>query len=134
MEQLTAGANSAETASKRCQQTLSDVQRLLEPERLTQYKFKKRKSANTFSGAVQSNETKSPPLSSFAKMVFQTTNIQYGYVTPEPSEPDSQPVNSEVAQERTGTTVQWIPDALRASAVLTTAPSPGCRPKQREPS
>ena len=92
LDQLSAGAASAENASKRCQQTLHDVQKLLDPETLTQYKFKKRKPAHVFDGNAQTTKGKIPALSPFAKMVFDTTSVQYAYVTPEPSEADNEPV------------------------------------------
>ena len=91
LEQLSAGANGAETASKRCQRTLLDVQRLLDPDSLTQYKFRKREPVHTFDNSTQSKQLPKDTLSSFAKMVLQTTDVQYRYLTPESPEPDIKP-------------------------------------------
>lgn len=88
LEQISSGATSAETASKRCQQTLRDVQRLLDPDSLTQFKFKKRKPSHLFHGTGQDIQAKSPTLSPFAKMVFDTTSVSYRYLTPESPDPE----------------------------------------------
>ncbi|CAK4030403.1 sister chromatid cohesion mis4 [Lecanosticta acicola] len=83
LERLSAGAQNAEAASKRCQQTLSDVRRLLEGDGLMQFKFKKTKRTLSNNASAVAKE---PALSNFAKMVYDTTSVQYRYLTPESQE------------------------------------------------
>ncbi|EME40833.1 hypothetical protein DOTSEDRAFT_82361 [Dothistroma septosporum NZE10] len=81
LELLSTGAQSAEDASKRCQQTLDDVKRLLDAETLTQFKFKATKRLSK--GPPAQTAPVQPKLSSFAKMVYDNTEVQYRYLTPE---------------------------------------------------
>jgi len=86
LEQLSAGATSAENASKRCQQTLRQVQKLLDPASLTQFKF--RKPESKILPVVPSNKAyHGPVFSSFAKMVFENTNVDYRFLTPDSPTP-----------------------------------------------
>ncbi|KAF2482917.1 sister chromatid cohesion C-terminus-domain-containing protein [Neohortaea acidophila] len=82
LHDLSSGATSAETASKRVQQTLKDVQKLLDPASLTQYKFK-RLPPQPSNKANKDTTVPNPPLSSFAKMVLDNTKVSYRYLTPE---------------------------------------------------
>ncbi|KAK4544913.1 hypothetical protein LTR36_003818 [Oleoguttula mirabilis] len=86
LEQLSAGATSAESASKRCQQTLRDVQKLLDPDSLTQLKFKapRRPYANTDKSLPNTFRTAS--LSPFANMLTDTVDVSYRYLTPDSPE------------------------------------------------
>ncbi|KAK5117342.1 hypothetical protein LTR62_005959 [Meristemomyces frigidus] len=79
---LSQGATSAEKASERYQQTVRDVQKLLEPTSLSQFSFKKRPSQ---SRAQDLSERKVPPprLSALARMVLDTTDVSYRYLTPD---------------------------------------------------
>ena len=70
------------------------MQKLLDPDSLTQYVFKRRKPTRAFSNPSQQPQARSPVLSPFAKMVFQSTSAQYRYLTPESSEPDVEPVTN----------------------------------------
>ncbi|KAK3116829.1 Sister chromatid cohesion protein 2 [Teratosphaeriaceae sp. CCFEE 6253] len=86
LDHLSAGAISADQASQRCQQTLRDVQKLLDSDSLTQYKFKKvprPNLANTNGKTESQNSQREPQLSSFARMVFDNTDISYRYLTPD---------------------------------------------------
>ena len=91
LQQLSVGATNAETASKRCQQTLRDVQKLLDPDSLTQFKFKTPKRSHAFNGSTKNSKLGSPALSPFAKMVFESTNVSYRYLTPESPEREVRP-------------------------------------------
>ena len=88
LNQISSGATNAETASKRCQQTLRDVQKLLDPDSLTQFKFKKRKQLHSAKDSSRNVQIKTPALSPFAKMVFDNTRVSYRYLTPESPEPE----------------------------------------------
>ncbi|UJO21186.1 uncharacterized protein CLAFUR5_10940 [Fulvia fulva] len=90
LEVLSAGAQSAEDASKRCQKTLDDVKRLLDAETLTQFKFKATKRFAE-GPAVQPTPVQ-PKLSTFAKMVYDTSQVQYRYLVPESPPPEEKPV------------------------------------------
>ncbi|KAK3697557.1 Sister chromatid cohesion protein 2 [Vermiconidia calcicola] len=94
LEQLSAGATSAESASKRCQQTLQDVRRLLDPNSLTSYTFKRMRPSHTNNGVDKGRKTQPLGLSRFAKMVFENTQIPYRYLTPESPEPEPKTVAS----------------------------------------
>lgn len=84
LDRLSAGATSAENASKRCQQTIRDVQKLLGAESLTEYSFRKPKHIQPGkSSNKQHTQPKTPELSPFAKMVMESTNVSYRYLTPE---------------------------------------------------
>jgi cohesin loading factor subunit SCC2 len=83
LEKLSAGATSAEDASKRCQQTLRDVQKLLDPNNLTRYHFKKPRHIQPSSGSSGQPQHPAPTLSSFAKMVLDKTDVPFRYLTPE---------------------------------------------------
>ncbi|KJX92115.1 sister chromatid cohesion protein mis4 [Zymoseptoria brevis] len=87
LERLSAGAKSAEHASQRCRQTLGDVQRLLDRQGFTEFKFKTTKRLKK-----ESDKEKTPPqpqLSSFAKMVFDNTKVEFRYMTPVSPAPDA---------------------------------------------
>lgn len=76
LEQLAAGAQSAELASQRCQKTLGDVKRLLDAQGLTEFKFntiKRTKPANNDADKT----TLKPTLSPFAQMVFDGTRVSF---------------------------------------------------------
>lgn len=98
MEQLSTSANSAEMASKRCQQTLNNMQKLLDPDGLTEYKFKRRQPVQPFNGTGQHAAIRSPTLTPFAKMVYESTNIRHGYLTPVSSESPQKPAVNGTAQ------------------------------------
>jgi cohesin loading factor subunit SCC2 len=83
LEKLSAGATSAEDASKRCQQTLRDVQKLLDPDNLTRYHFKKPRHIRPSSGPSAQPQHPAPALSTFAKMVLDETDVPFRYLTPE---------------------------------------------------
>lgn len=83
LEKLSAGATSAEDASKRCQQTLRDVQKLLDPNNLTRYHFKKPRHIQPSSGSSGQPQHPALALSSFAKMVLDKTDVPFRYLTPE---------------------------------------------------
>lgn len=89
LDQLSAGATSAENASKRCQQTLRDVQKLLDPESQTTLYFKapKRPHAKVETSAPSSMRT--PSLSPFAKMVTEHVDVSFRYLTPDSPEPNA---------------------------------------------
>lgn len=80
LQQLSAGATSAENASMRCQQTLRQVQKLLDPAGLTQFKFRK-PASNTLPVVSSNNNYHGPVFSQFAKMVFENTNVDYQILT-----------------------------------------------------
>ena len=89
LEQLSAGATSAEQASQRCMATLNDVQRLLNPDSLSHYAIKQPKRAS----GNQTAKLKTPlsgiaTLSPFAKMAFEGTQSSFRYLTP--TSPDRQ--------------------------------------------
>ncbi|KAF7196747.1 Protein rad9 [Pseudocercospora fuligena] len=86
LERLTAGATNAEQASKRCETTLNDIQKLLLAENLTDYKFKETKRPKSKEATDQTPQQ--PKLSSFAKMVYDSVKEPYRYLTP-PEEPGS---------------------------------------------
>lgn len=90
LDKLCAGASSAENASKRCQQTIRDVQKLLDSEGLTKYHFRK---PQHITKATTSNDNASerpnPALSPFAKMVLESTDVPFRYLTPD--SPGTQP-------------------------------------------
>lgn len=92
LERLSAGATSAEDASKRCQQTIRDVQKLLDAESLTRYHFKKPRHIQQGNVANGHSQHSAPALSPFAKMVLKTTDVPYRYLTPE--SPGTQPTPS----------------------------------------
>ena len=77
LQMLGAGAKNAEQASKRCQRTLFDVQKLLEAENLTQFRFRHTKRIPAANGAAHQKSFQSPQLSSFAQIVFDNTAVQY---------------------------------------------------------
>ena len=84
LEQLSAGASNAESASERCQQTLRDVQRLLHPDSLTQFKFRApTRTAMQNDGAASSSKQAQTQLSSFARMVAESSDVPYHYLTPD---------------------------------------------------
>lgn len=83
LEQLSKGATDAETASQRCRQTIMNVQRLLDPDSLTHFKFKRQRLGSRMSVSGTKEELRTPVLSTFAKMVFDTTNVHYRYLTPQ---------------------------------------------------
>ncbi|KAM0716029.1 hypothetical protein Q7P37_008543 [Cladosporium fusiforme] len=84
LDRLSAGATSAENASRRCQQTIRDVQKLLDAESLTKYQFKKPQHIQqNGSSNNQQKQSRAPELSPFAKMVMESTNVPYRYLTPE---------------------------------------------------
>ena len=83
LEILCAGATRAEDASKRCQQTLRDVQKLLDPDSLTKYNFKKPRHIQPSNGSSSQPLRPAPALSPFAKMVLDTTDVPFRYLTPE---------------------------------------------------
>jgi cohesin loading factor subunit SCC2 len=83
LEKLSAGATSAENASKRCQQTIRDVRKLLDAENLTRYHFKKPRHIQPSSSANAHTHHPAPALSPFAKMVLGTTEVPFRYLTPE---------------------------------------------------
>lgn len=94
LERLSAGATSAEDASKRCQQTIRDVQKLLDPDNLTKYNFKKPRHIQPSSGSSGQPQNPAPALSSFAKMVLDTADVPFRYLTPEsPGTGPAQSVN-----------------------------------------
>ncbi|KAK5121425.1 hypothetical protein LTR85_005257 [Meristemomyces frigidus] len=94
LDQLSAGATSAEYASKRCLQTLRDVQKLLDPESLTQLKFKAPNRPYASATKSASNAFRTPSLSPFAKMVTETADVSYRYLTPDSPAPSLQPANN----------------------------------------
>jgi len=103
LAQISAGATDVETASKRCEQTLHDVQRLLDPDGLTLYKFKRRKLTHASIGRPQ---MANPPLKSynldldvFAKMVLDKTAVPYRRVTPESDKPNIKIEHNGIAPE-----------------------------------
>lgn len=126
LDRLSAGAQNAEAASQRCQQTLSDVRRLLEGDGLMQFKFKKTK--RTIPENSQ-NAVKEPALSNFAKMVYDTTNVQYRYLTPESQDDDTiqvSPRKQRVAQLDEDT-IQVSP--RKTKAAQPTPPTAAALPK-----
>lgn len=88
LERLSAGARSAETASKRCQQTVNDVKRLLEPSSLPEYKFKTSKRIRA-DASLQNESPIQKGLSNFANLVYNDTHVAFSYATPEAS-PESE--------------------------------------------
>jgi cohesin loading factor subunit SCC2 len=111
LEQLSAGATSAETAGRRCQQTLRDVQRLLDPAALTQYLFRVSKPPSkkpAEAGAAPKNGYRKPALSSFAKVVFENTEMDFRYLTPESPEPKAKGVRPEYDGEEIRVTPRQI--------------------------
>lgn len=90
LAQLSAGATNAENASKRCKQTLCDVRKLLDPDNLTHFIFKKPKRSYT-SDSGAPNDTWKPSLSPFANMVLETNDVAFRYLTPDSPEPRIKP-------------------------------------------
>ncbi|KAK4574690.1 Sister chromatid cohesion protein 2 [Recurvomyces mirabilis] len=84
LQRLSQGANSAEQAGNRCQQTVRDMQKLLAPESLSQFKFKypDRPNTNISKGANQ-QRVRAPELSPFVRMVLDNTRVSFRYLTPE---------------------------------------------------
>ena len=108
--QLSAGATNAETASRRCQQSIKDVQRLLDPDSLTKYSFKKSSGNPSMRSSGEKTAKKTTPnLSSFAKMVLDNSEVPFTYITP-----DQSPVRQLKHQE---------PVAAPTQAPLATTPS-----------
>lgn len=91
LERLSAGATSAEDASKRCQQTIRDVRKLLDAESLTRYHFKKPRHIQPSNPSNNHTQQPPPTLSPFAKMVLETTDVPFRYLTPE--SPGTQPAS-----------------------------------------
>ncbi|KAK0259316.1 hypothetical protein B0A54_12284 [Friedmanniomyces endolithicus] len=94
LEQLSAGASSAEHASERCQQTLRDVLKLLDRSSLTQVNFKVTKGSSDSRSSGSTEQQKAAPvpqLSPFGSMVFNNSNVSYRYLTPESEESRSGP-------------------------------------------
>lgn len=83
LERLTQGARNAEQAGSRCQKVLEDVQKLLDGENITQFKFKRTKRSAPADATSQLPE---PKLSSFAKLVYDQSNVEYKYADPPPGE------------------------------------------------
>lgn len=106
LNNLSAGASSAETASQRCRETLQNVQRLLDPSTLTQYQFRKRKPVMPL--GREDLAVKMPPLdlSPFAQMVFKSTKDSFRYLTPE--SPETKPL------------ADLLPESTEENAILTT--------------
>nr|POE72357.1 protein rad9 [Quercus suber] len=82
LEELSAGAANAEQASRRCQQTLNDVQRLLDPVNLPQILFKHPKQTSEDNISLSQKKSRPQALSPFAKMVFDSVVAPYRYLTP----------------------------------------------------
>lgn len=76
LEKLAAGAQSAEKASQRCQKTLGDVQRLLDAQGLTEFRFKTTKRVKP-ANEKEERIFQRPALSSFAQMVFDETRVPF---------------------------------------------------------
>lgn len=106
LESLNAEASSnPQSTSYRLQQTLQDLQRLLRPKELTEYKFKRPSQGpstpNDSNGASQ--KAQPPRLGAFSNMVLKSTNIAFRYPTPPsppPSKPKVTPKRSEGPQSR----------------------------------
>jgi cohesin loading factor subunit SCC2 len=77
LEQLSMRARTADEASKRCQRTIRDVQKLLNPDNLTQLKFKCAKRTISRSNGHNAAPAKAVELSPFAKMVFDNTETPF---------------------------------------------------------
>nr|POE98771.1 protein rad9 [Quercus suber] len=82
LEQLSAGAANAEQASRRCQQTINEVQRLLDPSNFPQIVFKRPKQTLEENISLSQKKSRSQPLSPFAKMVFDSVAVPYRYLSP----------------------------------------------------
>ncbi|KAK6431376.1 Sister chromatid cohesion protein 2 [Oleoguttula sp. CCFEE 5521] len=91
LQELSAGATSAEHASERCQKTLRDVQQLLRPEHLIKYTFKtpRNLAEPAKPSTKRASEYQPPKLSAFAQMALDQTVIPIRYLTPE--SPKSKP-------------------------------------------
>lgn len=91
LEELSAGATSAEYASQRCQQTLQDVQKLLNADGLSQFQFKVKKIPQLLNSKSEQQKIRprkaAPKLSHFAQMVLDNTDVSYRYLTAESPEP-----------------------------------------------
>lgn len=86
LEQLSAGAANAEAASRRCQQSIQDVQRLLDTDSLTTLTFKRPLQSNVTAGSTESSNSKPTTLlSPFAKMVLDNRKARFRYLTPDQS-------------------------------------------------
>ncbi|KAK5742872.1 Sister chromatid cohesion protein 2 [Elasticomyces elasticus] len=120
LAQLSAGASNAQEASERCQRTLRDVQKLLDPQHLTQFAFKRNVRPAHSQGQPprqQQSSARPPQLSSFARMVLETNQVSYRYLTPESPEPQA----SSEADDRIHINGNGIPPTLN----LPTPQSPG---------
>lgn len=87
LDQLSAGAASAERAEGRLRQTLYDVQRLLDPDALIEFQFKKPNIPSSKKQSGSQVKYQPPKLSSFAKMALDESEIQFRYLTPESDVP-----------------------------------------------
>ncbi|KAK5131601.1 hypothetical protein LTR08_000788 [Meristemomyces frigidus] len=86
LEKLSAGATSAEHASRRCEQTIRDVQKFLNPDTLTEFKFKAPNRSYADGKSSSTNIFRAPVLlSPFARMVLDSadTHVPFHYLTPD---------------------------------------------------
>ncbi|RDW80553.1 hypothetical protein BP5796_05251 [Coleophoma crateriformis] len=89
LDSLNVEAANPKSTSQRLQNTLTKLQHLLQPEGLTQYKFKTRPrtTANSNPGSA-SNDIPRMSLTPFAQKLFDSTSVEYRYPSPEtPSTP-----------------------------------------------
>lgn len=100
LDQLSAGATSAERASGRLKQTLDDVQKLLDPDALIEFQFKKPKIPTAKQPNASQVKFQPPKLSSFAQMSLDESEIQFRYLTPESREPSRKPVVNGPKQQK----------------------------------
>nr|OQO27761.1 hypothetical protein B0A51_04694 [Rachicladosporium sp. CCFEE 5018] len=102
LQELSAGATSAEHASERCQKTLRDVQQLLRPEHLIKYTFKTpRNLADPAKPPTKrASEYRPPKLSAFAQMALDQTVIPIRYLTPESPESKPKPLANDHATKQ----------------------------------
>ena len=99
LRQLAAGASNAKSASDKCQNSIQDIQRLLDPQTVTQYHFKTSKLAGGAKDATGQPAAKKAVLSPFAKMVRDTGVASYRYLTPEDSpEPNGRQIDQSLPQ------------------------------------
>ncbi|TKA33553.1 hypothetical protein B0A50_00388 [Salinomyces thailandicus] len=83
LDQLSSTATNAENASKRFQHTLRDVQKLLNPDSLTQFKFRVPQNSHATNQSAIAKEQQLPKLSPFAQMVSQSVAAPFVYLAPD---------------------------------------------------
>jgi len=101
---LNAQANNPRQTSQLLDQSLRQLQHLLRPAEVTQYKFQSlpfnSKSSSGSSSANGGTPTRLPNLSPFAKLVMDSTDVSYRY--PTPTSPSNEPSRRPKKVQETG--------------------------------